>query len=350
MLQRMKAWWTTFRFRHVLLEVLVSLSLAFLVWLYTHSRARESTDYLQVPVQVQLAPAQRDGYLLETGGENRVNVSFTGPTSRIREVRRKLQRGTLQVSATVSVPEDKLTDGTYCDVVRINEEHLPVPVGVTAELAEETRAIPITVHRLTERMLPVKLDATGEVRVAQVKVEPATVLVRGPKSVLDRAAFVSTQPCALQPNPDDGDGKDPVVRDQVALVTELDGRPVQTNPRAVNFRCRVFPKQKVYDLHDIPVHFLSPAGFPYRPRFLHERPNKISVKLVGPTSEVPPPVFAFVDLTAGSFARGRNLEPVRVQLPKDFQLLQTTTPVVAFYLDELDRTTATTTSRKGGDE
>ena len=58
--------------------------------------------------------------------------------------------------------------------------------------------------------------------------------------------------------------------------------------------------------------------------------------------ETPPPVLAFVDLTLGNFSRGRNLEPVRLQLPRDFQLVQNTAPLLAFTLEEPDRPTTTT--------
>src|SRR5438132_9538637 len=36
-------------------------------------------------------------------------------------------------------------------------------------------------------------------------------------------------------------------------------------------------------------------------------------------------------------SRGRNLEPVRLQLPKDFQLVQNSSLLVPFMLDEPDR-------------
>ena len=91
--------------------------------------------------------------------------------------------------------------------------------------------------------------------------------------------------------------------------------------------------------------FLSPAGFPWKARFLNEFAGKVSVRVIGPASEDPPPVTAYIDLTAGSYARGRNLEPLRVQLPKDFQLVQPAAGLVAFYLDEPDRPTVTTTSQ-----
>src|SRR5437899_347449 len=100
MLRRIKARWAAFRFRHVPLEAIVAVCLAFLVWLYTHSRSGDSTDFVQVPVQIQLPPSQRDHFAIESQGPTRVNVMFSGPQARIREVRRKIQRGTVQANIT----------------------------------------------------------------------------------------------------------------------------------------------------------------------------------------------------------------------------------------------------------
>lgn len=340
MLKRLKAWWTTFRFRHIVLEVLVSLCLAQLVWLYTHSRARSSIDHVQIPVQVQLGAAQRDLYALELEGPSRVSVSFAGPNSRLRELRRKLQRGAVTIAMALNVPDDKQHDATVTQTVQVHSSDVPVPPGVTAELAEEGAAIPVTLHRLTERTLPVRLDYVGDARVSQLAIEPAQVRVRGPKAIVERVAFVNTQPYALPATQEQTPPGDAALRDQVALVHELDGRPIQTEPPVVHFKCQVAPKQKIYELRDVPVHFLCPVGFPWRPRFVAEKQNKLTLRLIGPASEETPLVLAFVDLTSSSYARGRNVEAVRVQLPKDFQLLHTP-PLVAFYLDEAERPSLT---------
>jgi hypothetical protein len=342
MLRRIRTWWTTFRFRHIVLEGIVALCLAFLIWLYTHSRAGDSTDFVQVPVQLQLLPSQRDHYAVESQGQTRVNVMFTGPYARIRELRRKIQRGAVQALVTLTVPEERQHENSYGDVARVSIADLSVPPGVTVELADDNASIPVTIHRLSERILPVRLDVTGEVRVSHVKIEPTTVAVRGPKAILDRASFIATQPCSLPVSTETGSAGEPAFREQVDLVTELDGRPIQTNPRSVQFRCKVAPKQKAYDLHDVPVHFLCPVGFPLRPRFIDERASKLSLRVMGPPVDGLPPVLAFVDLSTGNCARGRNLEPVRLQLPKDFQLIQSTTPLVAFTLEEPERPAAAT--------
>src|SRR5262249_899973 len=154
--------------------------------------------------------------------------------ARIREVRRKLQRGTLKASLTLTVPADKKPEAMFHEVLHVDEDAVDVPAGVKVEIAEDS--VPVTVHRVVERTLPVKLEATGEARLTQIKIEPASVLVRGPKVVLDRASFVPTQPYAVQVNADAPTNAETSVRDQVALVTELDGRPILANPSSVQFR------------------------------------------------------------------------------------------------------------------
>jgi YbbR domain-containing protein len=335
MFRRIKHAWTHYRYRQIVLELVVAVCLACLVWLYIHNRARNAIERVAVPVQVSLAANQRDQFVLEMPDSRSVMVSFSGPHARIREVRRKLQRGALKASVTLTIAEDKKSDAMFSEIVQIDEDAFAVPPGVKVEIAHESLAV--TVHRLTERTLPVKLETTGDARVADIKIEPESVLVRGPKSVLDRASFVPTQPYALQISAEMQVTADANVRGQVSLVTELDGRAIYTNPSSVQFRLKATPKQKIYDLTDVPIHFLNAKDSPWRPRFADAKESKITLKLIGPASEQIPPVLAFVDLTSGNLSRGRNLEPLRLQLPKDFQLAQPTTPLVAFYLDEIDR-------------
>ena len=57
----------------------IAVGLAFLVWMYTRSRDEEVLDNYQVPVDVQVAPAQAELYELELSGPEQVPVSFSGP-------------------------------------------------------------------------------------------------------------------------------------------------------------------------------------------------------------------------------------------------------------------------------
>ena len=324
--------WLRFRLRNMVLEVLVALSLAFLVWLYTRSRDQEILDQVNIPVEIQLAPAYASNYDLEINGKSRIAVSFTGPPSRIRELRRKLQRRLVQVAVSLTVPEEHQNDSSYRDSVRIEAANIPVPPGVMAIVAEEGNTIPYTVHRLAERLLPVRLDYAGEARLSQVKVEPATVMVRGPKDILDRIWSLSTQPYVM-PSPADAVAGNTLVRGQVSLISELEGRPLQVTPNCVSFSFHVKPKQKVYELKDVPVHFLCPPNFSLRPSFASDQPARVKVRIQGPAAEEPPPIRAYVDLTSGTFGKGRNLEPVRLQLPKEYQVAEESPLMVGFVLE-----------------
>jgi hypothetical protein len=85
------------------------------------------------------------------------------------------------------------------------------------------------------------------------------------------------------------------------------------------------------------VRFLCPPNYPFRARFGTDHPGKVTLRLQGPSGEETPPVIAFIDLTSGTFGRGRNLEPVRLQLPREFTLAQETPPLVSFILEPADR-------------
>jgi hypothetical protein len=315
-----------------LISSLVALSLAFLVWLYARSRDQETLDNIPIPVQIALAPGQADHYDLEVDGPAQVPVSFAGPPSRLRELRGILQRGGLRVEVTLEVPEDRQNESHYLDTVHVEASDLQVPPGVTAVVADGHNRIPVTLHRLVERRLPVRLDQSGDDRLGQVTLEPATALVRGPQEVLERARSLPTQPYAPPPT-DAVPGQETVARGFVPLVRELEGRPIRTTPGRVLVCLTLKPKQKVYELADVPVRFLCPANFPLRPQFVDERAGKVSLRVLGPAAEAAPAVTAFVDLTAGKFEPGFYAdEPLRLQLPKDFQLAQDPPRLAAFKL------------------
>src|SRR3954452_25392455 len=101
------------RVPRLLIEMLVALSLAFLIWLYTRCRDQETLDMVLVPVQITLASDILGQYEMDIGGSTRVPVSFTGPPSRIRELRGQLQRGAVTIGVTLAVPEERQKDSVY---------------------------------------------------------------------------------------------------------------------------------------------------------------------------------------------------------------------------------------------
>jgi hypothetical protein len=94
---------------------------------------------------------------------------------------------------------------------------------------------------------------------------------------------------------------------------------------------------KVYELPEVPVHFLCPANFPLRPTFLAEGAGRISLRVRGPARNEPPKVYAFVDLIQGHCsAPGSYHQPIQIQLPKDFELAQEPPRGVSFQLTPPD--------------
>jgi hypothetical protein len=316
-----------------LLSLLVAVSLALLVWLYARSRDQELLDNVPIPVEVVLNPKQVDHYSLEVAAPVQVPVSFTGPPQRIKELQGMLQRKELRVVVTITVPAERLDQARYSDVAQIEPSLIHAPVGVTPIVPEGRNRIPYTLHRLVERRLPVRFVSVREAPAGPVILEPASVLVRGPREVLDRAIDIPTQPSDLPARPLHAPGSPAVGR--VTLVTDLEGRPISAFPPWVQVRVPLQARRQ-YELADIPVQFLCPPNFALRPKFIDERTGKVSLKLIGPAQDEPPEVFAYIDLTRVKFTSGLQHEKPQLQLPKDFKLAQPPPGVVAFELVPAD--------------
>ena len=325
---------STTRLRHLALEIVVAWCLAFIAWLYLQTRARQTLDHISIPITVQLASGQRDAYALEMPGVPKATLSFSGPSSRMRDLRRKLSDGQIQVTVLYSIPTDKLKEITYTDVARLSGAQIDVPPGIRIEWNDRNLTIPLTLHQLGERTLPVRLESTGDVRVSQIKIEPPTVVVRGPKAILDRAQGISTLPYEFRAPADENPAASQA-KDTVGLLSELDGRLVQVTPNHVQFKCKVQPRKQVYELTNLPIRFAIPDQFPWHARF-EANGGKISLRVIGPAGEEAPTARAYVDLAQEAFGRGRNVGPVRIELPKDFELVERRSPTVAFYLDDRD--------------
>jgi hypothetical protein len=306
-----------------LLSFLVALSLAILVWLYARSRDQEVLDNVPIPVQISLTPGQVDAFDLEVTGPTQVPISFRGPLSRIRELREMLQKGELRVEVAVVVPEDRLNESRYLDTVRVDAADIHAPPGVTPLVVEGRNRIPVTLYRLVDRQLPVRLDPAPDERVSQLVLEPATVLVRGPQEILDRERSIPTRPYIFPGGTDAMAEQEFVSSGPVPLVSELQGRPVRSTPGAVRVHLTLQPRQKLYELTGVPVQFLCPSHFGLRPEFVDGDAAKIKLRVLGPAAAEPPAVVAFIDLTGRKFEAGLYPdEPIRLQLPKDTHLAQ----------------------------
>jgi hypothetical protein len=227
-------------------------------------------------------------------------------------------------------------ESRYLDTVRVDATDIHAPQGVTPFVVEGRNRIPVTLYRLDERSLPVRFTYPLEDRLGQLRVEPETVLVRGPREVLDHIRALPTQPYSL-PSASETAAQESSFDALVPLVRELEGRAIRTTPGSVLVHFSIRPRQKVYELTDVPVTFLCPSNLGLRPEFSDERASKLTLKVQGPTSEEPPAVVAYVDLTGGKFKPGLYAdEPIRLQLPRDFQLAQPPPRSASFRLSPLE--------------
>jgi len=316
---------------------IIALGLAFLVWMYTRSRDLEIIDNVQIPVEVQLAAAQADLYELEVHGPLQAPISFTGLPSRMRELRQLLQRGELRLQRTVTVPEEHLADARFQDVLRLDPSTLQVPPGVRAIIPENQGRLHVTLRRLIEKRLPVRLETTAGDRLEHITLEPKEVLVRGPKDVLQNAEWVPTQ---LYSPATRAGVTEPIVQDTptiLPLAREMGGRPIRTTPGEVSLRYTLRPQQRVHELQEVPVSFLCPANFPYRPQFTSDREGRVTLRVQGPAGGDRPAVIAYIDLTARKFGPGLHAEePIQVQLPPGYKLAQETPRLPSFKLLAID--------------
>ncbi len=306
------------RIPQVALESLIALSLAFLAWLYIHTRDHESLDNVPVPVQITLAPENAEQYDLEIAGSPQVVVSFFGPPSRIRELRGMLQRGEVRVVVPLSIPEDRLNESRYRDTIHIHGSDVPAPPGVTAIIAEGSNRIPVTLHHLVERRLPVQFNHAAQGRIRQVTVEPEKVVVRGPEDILEHVLAIPTRPYHVP----SARGQDKAVSVRLSLVRELEGRPIHALPTTVRVRYTLQPRPRVYQLRQVPVTFLCPATFGYRPQFRSPEDGKLTLRVRAPAATAPPAVVAFIDLTGSPVKAGLNARSIQLQLPRDCKLAQ----------------------------
>ena len=310
-------------------SAVVALSLALLVWLYARSREQEILDHVPVPVVVSLLSPQNGQYSIEVVGASEVLASFSGPPSRLREIRGLLQREELRVELNYAIPPDRVGDARLDETLTVEATDLQTPSGVTTTLVPGRNQVRVILHRLVERRLPVRFDRSFEPQLlGPVTIEPATVLVRGPQEVLERLSAIPTQSWVLpSAKPVLGGRPQPPPAARVPLVAAMYNQPIHCEPAFVHVRTSPQPL-KVYDVNDVPIRFLCPDSYPLRPRFNNDRAGRISLRVEGPAQEEPPRVYAFVDLTGKLSAQaGFYAEPIQIQLPKDFR--QVDAPAVA---------------------
>lgn len=308
-------------------SIAVAVTLAFLIWLHARNRDQEILDNVPIPVTIALSPADAERYSLEVNGPSQILATFTGPPSRLRDLREQIHRGEISLNVVFSAATERSHEARYLDTIRVRNEDLPTFPGVRGAVIVGQNRIPITVRRLIERPLQVRLDHALEDRISQCVLEPATVIVRGPQEVLERMTMISTRPYSLPTNVKTDSAVEVPVSGQIALVREIDGQEVRCEPSMVTVKFQLKPPRRAYKVQ-VPVQFLCSANCPWQPQWVRtgDDAGQITLTIVGPDrGDDPPPVSAFVDLTGREFQflgdlkpRRYESEPIQLQLPKEY--------------------------------
>jgi hypothetical protein len=157
--------------------------------------------------------------------------------------------------------------------------------------------------------------------------------VRGPEEVLSKLRAIPTQPCTVPARPGSPTASETITVGPVPLLQEQENRVLRVVPERVVARVTLQPRKLTYDLPDVTVQFLCPPNFGLRPVFIGDgQDGKLSLRVIGPPAEERPVVLAYIDLTRRTFGPGLHTEPLRIQLPKDYQLAQDPPRLVPFEL------------------
>jgi hypothetical protein len=310
------------RLPRLALEMLVALSLAFLVWLYLRTRHQETLDHVPVPVNITLASEAAGKYDLEVEGSRHITVSFAGPPSRVHELRGMLERGDTRATITVAVPPSHGQDSYYRETVRVHAGDIPVPPGVSVQIAGGSNRIPVVIRKLGERPLAPRLDHSAGDRIGQIEYDPPEVLVKGPQDILEHTLSIPTVRYHLPLTPTPGGKSVKELTLDLPLVQELEGRPIHADHATVRVKVTLKPRPRIQPLKDVPVRFLCPASFPFRPIVAGQQVGKIALRVKAPSAAIASEVVAYIDLTHGKLRPGLNVQPIRLQLPKDCTLAQ----------------------------
>lgn len=299
---------------------IIALGLAFLVWVYFRSASQETLER-NVKVVFQMSPQQREQYeIMDSTME--IPVSFTGPGSRMKELRAMFFRNEITIVRTITVPESHLQADRFTFSDSFAESQINVPPGIRVDIPQNRRAFQVQLKRMIKKNLKVKprFQADDMERVTNIVAQPSEVEVRGPQEVLAREEYLPTLQIRL---PESSSEKDEPYERTVLLTERIGEVRIERNPPGVNVNFTLKAAQRIHDVSDVPVQFMTPQGFPFVPKFLNERAGTISLKVKGPAQK-PTGIMAFVDLTKKPYEKGLQPadEPIQLVLPPGYELAQ----------------------------
>jgi len=291
--------------RHNLGLKVGSVAFACLVWYATNVLERDAERVLDVPVVPRQVPADLTVVDAPTAP---LTVTLRGP--------RTLLEGVEEARLRFVLPVRGLVVGTNRVDLQAGHIEPELPRRLRVVRLQPGR-IELRAESLHRRRVPVRVELAGSpafgYRVTETEVEPGTVDVAGPASVVDRLRVAQTVPIDLR-----GANGD-VTR---AASLEWAGDYVQFEPDRVSATVHVVPVVVTREFRDVPVRVLGAPGATLTPPTL--RLTLRAMQSVLADFEVPADA-AVVDATG--LAPGTHQVEVTFEMPRGVEVV-TRTPEV----------------------
>jgi len=166
---------------------LLSLGVAFGLWVFVNASERDTEQGLQVPMEMRELPV---ALMITSPRVDFVDVRVSGPRTLLSRIDRK----------RLSIPLDLAGVHPGPAVFRIATDSLNLPRGV--KIVRITPAqITLDLERVNRRTVPVYVQTTGKLppglRVVEAHASPDEVQVIGPLSAVEDVKVVNTEPLDL---------------------------------------------------------------------------------------------------------------------------------------------------------
>lgn len=282
--------------RHDFLRKLIALIFAILVWQRVYSEIAVDYTLFDIPVNISL-PAQ-----LERTDDQPLKVNLT-----VKASRRIINNPTLKadIKIDVKLTEDDIKGNPLTISHKINPKDISMPTGITL-LQISPENINISVDRKISKTVPVEVTISGYLldiyTYKQTSIIPRTVVITGPKSIIEQMKVVKTEPIILKPeNVED-------FETEVNLDSE---KNVAVNRKAVTVQIEIYKKFDVREFNDIPI---KTFGAPATPGQAVLKPAKAFIIVDGAKKSVEimqdKELHPFVDVT-GLKVPGKYSLPVQ---------------------------------------
>jgi len=305
---------------------LVAFAMAIALWVYaTNEHYKEHT--VKIPVKIDVP----EGVAVLKSSAQRVEVIFSGPERLISELRDNEAAGKVGVTFTVKPKEAEADEWKRTFVIEGTKSFTGVPSGLRVNRIRPRR-IDVTLARLTEKDIPVRLNIVGDppagytIAPGNVWVFPSVVKVRGVKTVLEKAEFIRTLPFDISKWPT-LEQKEVYIERRIGIEQKVrikkdsgyEEHPVSCD-ETVQFWIKLVevPAEKVFE--GIPVEVLSPFNYPYLVNLLE---HTVDVVLTGPRAQLerlkPEDISAFVDVSGLRPSKLPHKCPISLLLPPEAQ-------------------------------